>query len=254
MPILLEPASPFGRLPYISWGVKVLDIIRQRPELELQLQYFNHVQTVRRFSDAWNDQAINSLSSINTIVDFIMLPHDSADGSIQINTPCGPSRFVLHIKYDVSLVDHSAHTSTIIKASSHFNSVPNHHNLTFVLWPCCPADKTPRERQLLFLHHAIWSLLQHYDGTTDIAITIVGTENVPECQLDDSAEDFIEAIMSMGPPPSSIVIYGVFKWKLDPALIDIVRRAFRFITLEEWWQELGDKKDIVGVWPEAPWA
>ncbi|KAL1412313.1 hypothetical protein Q8F55_000057 [Vanrija albida] len=74
------------------------------------------------------------------------------------------------------------------------------------------------------------------------SLTLVGMESVPECQrttdvesVTDNASDWYHHA------DRNVMVEGIAMMKAN----------FRCITLEEWWKELGDKKELLGVWPEG---
>ncbi|WOO81823.1 uncharacterized protein LOC62_04G005341 [Vanrija pseudolonga] len=246
---LVGPSPSNRSLPSIRWAVKILDIKGNTPDPDPELSCFKGAHTVRRFGRGWEVRGRYGFPLAHTVVDFVHFSFDASPrGDVDVYTPRFPLQFIIHIKYDVSWFDLLADRR--VNADSGPCDRPNHHNVTFVLWPYSPAGKTPQEGPLHFLHHAVWSFLKHYDGTTDISLTVVGVEKIATPQHRESAEDIFTAITSRGPPPSSTIVWGVYSWLLEPALVDTVKRALRLITLEEWWQELGDRKDLLGVWPE----
>ncbi|KAL1412310.1 hypothetical protein Q8F55_000054 [Vanrija albida] len=232
-PILTSPGNVDRRLPYIPWAVKTLDIINVTPTpyAELKLERFTGLDTIRRGNTAWEIDCISALPASATVVDFVDLHMEMArtGGRILIRLPPRHSRVILHWKYDPTLIDHVNSVKLILKGISD----QLHHDFSVVMWPTAADDTPPIDHAPTFMHNTLSQLLAYWQGKGDLSLTIVGMESVPECQRTLEGEGYGD------------------EWN---GLVEDLRLAggnysMRFITREEWWEELGDDKDLVGVWP-----
>ncbi|KAL1412311.1 hypothetical protein Q8F55_000055 [Vanrija albida] len=223
--LLVSPAATHHRLlPFLESSVKILDIMGQSPSgphNHHTLGHFTRAHTVRRGNRAWELQAIDFFPCLTTVVDFVDLLKEVTRGDtfLSMSLPRQAPRAIIHIKYDTSLLDHLRQGIPF-----GFPSKRKTQELTIVLWPTAPGDEEPCQEQLQFLDSCLVSLLARWRGESKISFTIVGMNSVPNTQR-----------------PKEL-------WKLVSKLKEAIS-SFRFITLDDWHQELGNEKDLVGVWP-----
>ncbi|KAL1412288.1 hypothetical protein Q8F55_000032 [Vanrija albida] len=124
------------------------------------------------------------------------------------------------------------------------------HNATLVLAPHCTPPSPYHAMKLIsgFARHFADGIIS---GT--ITFTLVGAEN----WLPDFDADEIRAHMISGTRRADRHLMLAYLRRSNHTLYDLSKTTIveayqyvRVITLAEWWDELGELKDVVGVWPE----
>ncbi|WOO81824.1 uncharacterized protein LOC62_04G005342 [Vanrija pseudolonga] len=249
--VLSTPSSPPLPLPWFPFAVGVLDHWGDRSLQLRRLEHTPRLHTLRRFNHAVLVDTVGAQQPGLTLVDFINVTEWEWLASIQMPRPPGTTRSVMHLKYDGSM-ENVLFTQIMVMDSADWE-----HSLefVFVLWPTDdPNEDKPAAGRLEFLYSAILSSLAGWDGQ-DITITVVGMEDADEKEHRDADPD---ALWDHIPREMAYLwedddgdYDGTYSMAAvsDPLLNAAARRVTRFLTREEWWNELGDKKEIEGVWP-----
>lgn len=232
-------SSPGRRVPRLPGAAKVLDLVLPTEYYEhFELARFNDVHTLRRIRGAWDLDTLESFPSVRTVVDFIdFLPDYCPPQAVRI--PPGTSHYVAHVRYDQP------------EAGDLF-AVCNEHvrnlDVDIVLWPRAPADGDgkPPSPPLRLINLTINRILEYWTGATTVTITVVGLDAIAAQKRDYSPDDLFEEMLEVA---RSRHLDWSDHWLFNSQLTDIVRRSIRFKTLEEWWEGLGARKEVEGVWP-----
>ncbi|KAL1412312.1 hypothetical protein Q8F55_000056 [Vanrija albida] len=235
-PVLAVPTNPGRHLPYLVNRVNTLDLMTMPPS-DFTVAPFNRLHTIRRANGGWDASGIRRSRSIRTVVEFVDIRQwlDAVPVGMQrpkvflfLSLPIyNLSCVIVHIKYDPTLLTHLLLTQIEflgLRAASG-------SNFTIVLWPTPSENNAPINRSIGFLRNILRALT---DSTrvTNVTVTIVGLESAPKRQrLSSHKIDDYRSRLTNG----------------NAALAN----AFRLISLEQWWKELGDEKDTLGVWPQA---
>ncbi|KAL1412314.1 hypothetical protein Q8F55_000058 [Vanrija albida] len=242
---LTTATSPARPLPWFPFAIEVLDHICAQgfsyssPTFRgFDKARLANLHTVRRFDHAPFRTSLPVPSS-TTVVDFLdltLLPPVLGF----LATPQGTGRSVLHLKYDPSAYDQIDMEVRVLPPEVEQREV------VFVLWPAEPKedDTPPAPGPLHFLYSAIMSTLEGWCGP-DISVgsvTIVGMECADEKHRVQSPVALWDDIFDHG--LDKVQAY----WPRDEAIVADMSRATRFLTREEWWDEIGERKAIEGLW------
>lgn len=251
-PVTLSTASsPPRPLPWFPFAIGVLDHWTDRGLHRRRLEHAPSLHTLRRFDNAILIDTVGVEKLGLTLVDFIDVTQWEWLASINLPTPTGTTRSIMHLKYDFSM-ENVLFTQLQVTNS---NSWAHGPEFVFVLWPTDdPVEDEPAAGRLEFLYSAILSSLAGWDGE-EISITVVGMEDAHENEHreadPDALWDHIPREMAYVWEDDDGDYDGTYCMAAvsDPLLNTAARRATRFLTREEWWKELGDKREIEGVWP-----
>lgn len=169
-----------------------------------------------------------------TVVDYIdLVPDDPYDweGAAAIIIPEGPRRAVVHFRYDAS----------VASPSEEWVNVDNSRavrEVVFVLWPLSPVDVPVSKMQFLF--SAISQVGAGWRETRETrSITLVGMEM---CGALMDVESFWDSVEDCFKNPDDGEWFEDFEGEYR-------HHSVRFVTRQQWWDEIGERKEVEGVWP-----
>lgn len=240
-PLILT--TPRGAaLPLIPGKVRLLNHVSPERPSPVLANAFTAIDTIRRLNRAYAIAGPTIFYPTPTVVDFVHVREQKFyrgllwSGKDKINTavPLGATKYVVHLNFNPSVSDPAFPMLTVeidneYAALGHLVfvlSLPSHINFS---WE--------------FLISAICSATRWLTGDEpSLSITVVGLERASA-------------------PPTTIRLWGEIAryitkgkgqrtppWWDERARKDRVRHAIRLITFEEWWAELGDRKEVEGVW------
>ncbi|WOO81815.1 uncharacterized protein LOC62_04G005333 [Vanrija pseudolonga] len=219
--------SPFPRLPMLLGYVRIMDqlsLVDHPEDLDGQL---TGLETLRRMDGAWSAPQFNPSL---TVVDFVnLVPEDPVwRDEINISIPTGPRRAVLHLRYD------ARDASQMGRFVALFDS-GNVRDFVFVLWPINVHPSGGGEMRFLF--GTIAQVLSDWRETEARSITLVGIGMCAGAPTDtESLWDAVEPFLT----------------QTDRDAGGHRRHAVRFVAHQEWWDELGGRREIERVGPA--WA
>ncbi|KAL1411925.1 hypothetical protein Q8F55_002912 [Vanrija albida] len=218
-------------------GVRVVDIITpgtlpftKRTECRNRLY---STPTVRRMNGAYTD-FVGQLPEAHTLVDFVRVPgHPPCTPSLDLRdvirtyVTSGATRYVLHIDLDDTWAADPIPSYREVEAYNlDWDSL---REVVFVFW-------LPRGEMMnqWLVYKAAGRAVTRWHDTTRLSVTIVGLERAAD-------------------PPTIDTVYCALTTAIClPPYLNYsreIRSALRMLTIEEWWEELGDRKEIEGVWP-----
>ncbi|WOO81754.1 uncharacterized protein LOC62_04G005275 [Vanrija pseudolonga] len=179
----------------------------------------------------------------DTTVDFLALPSDPERDPwrcLRIRLPLVTRRYVLHLHWPDGC-DAPAH-DLFYFTGRRFRQWPAVREAVLVLSPHCSPPR--RERVL----EAIERIANQFGSSMCEAVTsltVVGLEvwlpGVTFAEFKPGLTDYLVDNMDRRFPYTGSVA--------DPTQLRTACEGIVFNTLEEWWDSLGDMKDLVGVWP-----
>ncbi|WOO81826.1 uncharacterized protein LOC62_04G005344 [Vanrija pseudolonga] len=252
-PLILT--TPGGRaLPLTPGKVRVLDhVVRERPG-PLLSNAFTSIDTLRRMNGAYDIAGPTIFYPTRIVVDFVHVREQSpsysglmSNGSrdkINIVVPLGATKYVVHLKLSHS-VSSSATPMITVEIDNEYAALGH---LVFAL-------SVPSNNDLFswgFLHSAICSATRFWTGDgPSLSITVVGLERVNDPPTADQLWAQLARYVSVWKAQRAPIWWG------DKTRKEEVRRAIRLVTFEEWWVELGARKEVEGVWvdwKESGWS
>ncbi|WOO81817.1 uncharacterized protein LOC62_04G005335 [Vanrija pseudolonga] len=228
----VKSRSCSGVLPPLYRKVRILDhVTEHHPPLPVARR-FTQIHTLRRTNRAWALMGPAMFYPSDVVVDFIDVATDLVGYMYRsvIKIPLKTERRVMHFHYDPA-VDIERRIGIEV-----YNEVAGACDFTFVLWAESVPDAPPA-----FLSMALRSaVLTAGDRLNDtlhptLTITVVLQHGLDPADMDRWFQRMMQ------PRPYE---YHVRDQKA-------LRNAMRFITIDEWWAELGEAKDVEGVWPQA---
>lgn len=246
--------SPGGRrLPYLPHLVHTLDVRRSEHPSEEISNEFTALHTLRRMHDAYDDpyNARGEPKGLDhkpffqpsavTVVDFVeeaFCEHNVYADTIDIALHARES-YILHVNLT---------PTTDVLPTVNIRNALHTPNFTLVVWHGDPIE-FPR----YVLYWALFGFTRELSPQTELCLTVVGLEDTyPDPYATDvwgrgkntqeSLWDGFMAFLADEYSPRAAF------WD-DPVLAEQVGRRFRVLSREQWWEELGDRKEVVGVWP-----
>lgn len=235
------------RLPYTPRDIEVLDIRRVEWESlpAVRINAFKRLDTVRRFDlfqlgggqQDWFTQA-------TTTVDFVHLDDvrswarkDTGAATEPIHLPPNTTRHVLHIAWDQASVAWSR--------GLRFNANAKVRDWVLVLHPRTGAkDPVVRDKCPAFLDNLIEKITTAMKK--GCKLTVVGAETASAGQFGKPAGS------KRGVDTTAAVrehFYAYWKAKCPEKMRFKLADAARFLTVDEFAAELGDRADIEALWP-----
>ncbi|KAL1412283.1 hypothetical protein Q8F55_000027 [Vanrija albida] len=218
---LLSAALPDEPIPYLPHLVHTLDIATSVEPTPAQKEAFTALRVVRRFGSGMHlATQLPSSWRAHTAVD--LLTPDEADGGAA-GVLCAPGeceRYVAHV------APTSDGRRAEIRARSQRQGARDY---VLVFWPGHPPQHAPVRIVTEFGLHT------QRNGS----LTIVGVEDaLPEgfdlARLKELVRQFCTVTL---------------RFSEDAA--DVQDKATRWLSREQWWAELGDRREVEGVWPKA---
>ncbi|KAL1412309.1 hypothetical protein Q8F55_000053 [Vanrija albida] len=235
--ILTSVSAPKRRLPFIPEWVGTLDLVASASAAD-HVGLFTHVHTIRRRNalSCWIDYYWPHPA---VIVDYIDAT-DLTDGLSWLTpAPCETTHHVLHLKYCPALHERD------LRAIATLPNFSTPH--TLVLWPDCTGTTQPQlDPKIVFAimvtYFSLWT-----PSKPGPSMTIVGLEKqLAEAGTTLHPNDFWEQVAASVPASKHRQAPSFFG---DQApLRTALEQGTRFLTREQWWQELGGRKEVVGVW------
>ncbi|WOO81828.1 uncharacterized protein LOC62_04G005346 [Vanrija pseudolonga] len=241
-------------LPYLPHLVRTLDVRSDNHPSEELSGEFTSLDTLRRMRGAYADPYDDFgdprgftyppffQPSAATVVDFVEAPFGYTPGlDIAVHAS---ERYILHV--DLIRTDEESHGLSIRNALQ----TPN---FTLVLWA---RDREPLEFPRYILFEALFHFTRDLDAETPLCFTVVGLEDMlPEPNSkyvwgrgENTQESLWDGLMAFLADECGHCTPRAAFWD-DPVLAEEVGRGFRVLSREQWWEELGDRRELVGVWP-----
>ncbi|KAL1412315.1 hypothetical protein Q8F55_000059 [Vanrija albida] len=248
--VLTTATSPPRPLPWFPFAIQTLDQYGQRHapsggpnRPQRDPARLTRLHTLRRFDGAFIPPEPAPVPQGTTVVDFVNVTDYARVASLSLCTPPGTARSITHLKYDQT-------AANVLFSPLRVHSGPQHpREMVFVLWPTGGPDGDDKAAAgpLGFLYQAVLWSLQHPPGA-NVSVTVVGMETADEEHRDSSPEELWDHMLEYVLPHLD---EDAPLWMLDPALSEAAQQVIRFVTLEEWWYELGDRREVDGVLPPA---
>lgn len=224
--------------PYVDWlpccprKVEILDFEAHHATVHDSICVWSSLHTVRRLGDAVFKTPCELVPPLRTAVDFLNLSEiDPWDGAkhepLWINIPRA-SEYILHVRWSES-DDQWRH---II-----FRGHASARTWTIVFWPCRPGTRAVHEFPV-YPHFFSALLLGATQATGRIGqLTLVGVERINPIQLGGGPHDVEDA-------------RGRYLFAHAMQSIDVeLASAARLVSWDEWSGALGNRKEVLGVWP-----
>ncbi|WOO81744.1 uncharacterized protein LOC62_04G005265 [Vanrija pseudolonga] len=209
-----------AELPYLPHLVHILDIATTLEPTSAQKAEFTSLRTVRRFGSGMHLAAeIPSSWRAPTAVDFLTVDEATGGAAGVLCAPGECSRYVAHV----------APTSDGRRAEIR-TRVQRQRAREYVLvfWPSrYPPEHAPVRVITEFGLHA------HREGS----LTIVGVEDaLPEGYGLQKLKTLVRQFYTV-------------TLRFSDAAADVQDASTRWLSREEWWAELGARREVEGVWP-----
>ncbi|WOO81816.1 uncharacterized protein LOC62_04G005334 [Vanrija pseudolonga] len=230
--MLLSARFPGRRVPPAPQYIRTLDLVGHGLIWLTTPVGFTKLETLRRMQGAWRTDGFSPSTAVVDFLDFSTMPHFCR----HIHIPAGPIRSVIHFRYNLNF----------LRQKYVFPTVKNNgtvEDVTIVLWPT-QASAQPKG----FLVSLILSLVKGWDMTAvKGAITLVGMDREDGGGM--AAANLWDMVEQVSSHPRFSTMTG------GHLVSDANRPTTRFLTREEWWTELGDRKAVEGEWPTTTaWA
>lgn len=241
---LAPPVANTKSLPFAPQAVKILDICYKTTDLaRLQL---TSVHTLRRMNLFVFKRWSNQVPSATTVVDFfnsakvlVTRRYPRAPGKTWVFLPACAHRYVLHVEWFESL-------SGSFNTTLDFKNANNLCEWVLILHPCIDAGGAPHHESFPpFVGQIITHMIKVLERKG--SITIVGSEGVNPVQFggrpNDSSTDLLRATVAK-------LIDQEFP---EGPARDHAHSHTSFVTLAGWFDALGDKREIEGIWVDKRW-
>lgn len=231
-------SSSLPRLPFAPDVVTTLDIVLPLSVPQTTVAAYTSLHTLRRLQCPLQEEEDDGFRPSATLVDFVTLP---VGHLAWCQLPPGVERYVAHLKYDEyqGRGDYGTEVS---------EQVVDVREVVFVLCPTRTVDEPPGPMEWLFqvIQNTILDCDMDGEG---FSVTLVGAERAfepPEGEDASTAAHF-DAIKAL------LRAYITRTLEADGSesvsdFADDVLCALRLVTLDQWWDELGDRREIEGVW------
>ncbi|KAL1412332.1 hypothetical protein Q8F55_000076 [Vanrija albida] len=240
--IVFPGAGTEPRLPFAPAAVQILDVVtppKPVPPAKV-VDQFTGLKTLRRMNQAVTTAGSNIFRPKATAVDLLTL-HFPPGEDTTVRLPPGIERYILHLKWDEA--DQHA-LWTVINLKNTLRII----DWVLVLHPS-NADNTPPIPAPDF--YTFMDLMTEAITIVERGgrVTVVGVERVSPAQMPNNTLE-----------GRGVAAYDVLRENLKtfllshtptPALVRAAAEAIRFVPYEEWLEELGDRKESEGLWPEA---
>lgn len=216
-----------GTLPPLYGKVRILDHVTEHRPPQPVARRFTQLHALRRTNRAWALPGPSILYPSDSVIAYIDMRTDDVhryDSLNVVKIPLKTERAIMHFRYDPA--DRSQ-THFPISVNNEFVMV---HNFTFVLWPTTTSDAPPK-----FVGAAIRSALAKDRLHPLLSVTIVLPQALGSADMDAWFASIVR--------PDDDNYYHLEEAEIRPAT--------RFLTIDEWWAELGETKNVEGVWPTA---
>ncbi|WOO81825.1 uncharacterized protein LOC62_04G005343 [Vanrija pseudolonga] len=209
--VLTTIPAPPRRLPFVPASVRTLELLSDRAVPPDLVRQFTNLHTLRRRRSAY---AFPSPPA-DTTVDFV--PCYGSKERVRLNIPPA-HRAVIHLKYV-----HATVPTFDVRVDVSLRE------LVVVFWP----PEADRAKDPV---GAAASLAASLARAVDqwnrrLELTIVGLEQFGQRDHRDS--------------PSEVPFFPFFR---ENRGIEVLFLGVRMVTLQEWWAEIGTRKDVEGVW------
>ncbi|WOO81841.1 uncharacterized protein LOC62_04G005359 [Vanrija pseudolonga] len=241
--ITFPGADTHPRLPFAPGAVEILDVItppKPMPTTKV-VDQFTRLKTLRRIrNDAVVTTGTNIFRPNATSVDLLSLDSVPNRDTLNIRLPPGVERYVFHMKWDE--MGPSALWTTI-----NMRSALRIVDWVLVLHPTNPGNMPPAPAPDFFTFLDVMT-----EAITIVerggSVTVVGVERVSPAQMPNNT---LEGRGTAAYEPLRENLRAHFlDHTPDPALVRAAVDAIRFVPYDEWLEELGDRKEAEGLWPE----
>ncbi|KAL1412317.1 hypothetical protein Q8F55_000061 [Vanrija albida] len=241
-PLVLAAPGSGGALPLVPGAVRTLDHVtphRPRPALA---DAFTSVHTLRRMNGAYALIGPTIFYPTPTVVDFVRVDRAAArraqNREIDTVVPLGASSYILHIDLRPWAAESKRRADLAVVVNNDFASAGN---LVFVLWLADGA-----EADVPALYAAIGSAVRNWPAEgAGRSITVVGLERAADAPTLDELWDEFGTYVARRRSNMKPARWG------KGAFEEQLREGLRLLTVEEWWAELGDRREVEGVWPKS---
>lgn len=206
--VLTTIATPARRLPFVPASVRTLDLVSDRAVPPDLVRQFTTLRTLRRRRSAY---AFPSPAA-DTVVDFI--PCYGSKERVRLNIPPA-QKAIIHLKYV-----HASVPTFDVRVDASLRE------LVVVLWPPEADRAKDPVGAAASLAASLARALDRWNRRLEL--TIVGLE-----QFDPAARRCMPRQMPF------------FR---ENRGIEVLFLGVRMVTLDEWWGEIGERKDVEGVW------
>ncbi|KAL1412305.1 hypothetical protein Q8F55_000049 [Vanrija albida] len=234
--------SELPRLPFAPGIVQTLDVVLPLSVRKAIAEAYTSLHTLRRLQCPLQEDEDDGFRPSHTLIDFVTLP----TGHLAwCQLPPGVTRYIAHLKYD----EYQGRGDYGIEISEQVVSV---REVVFVLCPTRTINEPPGPMEWLFqiVQNTVLDCNMEAEG---FSVTLVGVERAfdPEDGVEVNTPAYFNAIKTQ----LRDYILGALEPDTAGASVeefaDDLLGAIKLVSLDSWWAELGDRKDIEGVWMDS---
>lgn len=234
LPHLLIPVSLAGyNVPTLFNATGVVDV-RVAVNAAVPIKVLAHLpsaHTIRRMGLNSTASMITNAENVHTVVDFVHTGGSATDDVARIMVSYKFKRYIVHYRWKK---DNPVPFVMVERAA-----LIEPHEVIIALWPDNTDGPPPPESAWSFVGNMLSRL------TPSVTMKVVGVEKLDSgSNIDASPQDVSDHISAL-----QDALDRRFQDSGNPAQAEeTTRNPVTFVTFEHWWKELGENKDIHGVW------